>query len=183
MLEKVLVSIQTAEDLSGVVANPEWQVLSISEGRPEPFNIPGNHVSEQSFNLNWNVARFTLQLKRASSFYTNLFVWPLVLVLFIAMGIFILPPSCVERVSLGVLLMLSLVIISLMLESYTPKAAGMSVIGHLIGFNMFMVSWATVIATLIISIDKENFLMVKKIPPTLKNVFSIIFQKNIFFKF
>ncbi len=40
---------------------------------------------------------------------------------------------------------------------------------------MFMITWATVASTLIISIDKENFLMVKKIPRWLINVQNLIF--------
>lgn len=36
---------------------------------------------------------------------------------------------------------------------------------------MFMITWATVASCLIISIDKENFLMVKKIPRWLITVF------------
>ena len=86
------------------------------------------------------------------------------------MSIFILPPNCVERVTMGALLVLSLVIMSLMLDSYTPKSsARISVAGRLIGFAMFMVTWSTVGSTLIVGIDKDMF-SIKNIPVWLKNV-------------
>ncbi len=74
------------------------------------------------------------------------------------MTIFILPPTCVERASMGVLLLLSIVLISLMLESYTPKnSTNVSVIGKLVGFTMFMITWSTVLSTFTIGIDRDNF--------------------------
>lgn len=74
------------------------------------------------------------------------------------MTIFILPPTCVERASMGVLLLLSIVLISLMLESYTPKnSTSISVIGKLVGFTMFMITWSTVFSTFTIGIDRDNF--------------------------
>ncbi len=111
-------------------------------------------------------------------FYVNLFVWPLIFILLLATSIFILPPSCVERVTVGSLLILILVIMSLMLDSYTPKSSSRnSVAGKLIGFAMFMVTWSTVISTCIVSIGKDMF-TVKVIPVWLKNV-----QKFFFFRF
>ena len=47
--------------------------------------------------MNWSVSKFSLALKRSSTFYVNLFVWPIVFILFVTMSVFILPPSCVER--------------------------------------------------------------------------------------
>jgi hypothetical protein len=86
------------------------------------------------------------------------------------MTIFILPPTCVERASMGVLLILSIVLISLMLESYTPKnSTNISVIGKLVGFTMFMITWSTVISTSIIGIDRENFTN-KTLPTWLKTL-------------
>ncbi len=74
------------------------------------------------------------------------------------MTLFILPPTCVERVTMGVLLLLTVVIISLMLDSYMPKGATtVTIIGTLIGFTMFMITWTTLFSCLIISIDKDYF--------------------------
>ena len=167
---KVNVNIETSADKSRIYANPEWVLVKMSESTTVHFNIPGSETLKDSFDLNWSVAKFSLTMKRVSTFYVNLFVWPLVFILFIAMSIFILPPTCVERTTMGVLLLLTLVVMSLMLESYTPKSSSsVSVIGKLISFNMFMVTWSTVISTLIISIDKDNFVF-RNIPPWLKNV-------------
>ena len=167
---KVSVTVNTFADNAKIYPNPEWVFTKFTESSEVHFNIPGEKSLGETFELNWSVSKFSLTIKRSSTFYVNLFIWPLVLILFIAMSIFILPPTCVERASMGVLLLLSLVIMSLMLESYTPKSSSsVSVIGKLIGFSMFMVTWSTVISTLIISIDKDNFVF-RNIPPWLKNV-------------
>jgi hypothetical protein len=122
-------------------------------------------------------------MKRAPMFYVNLFVWPLIFILILAMSIFILPPSCVERITMGSLLILVLVIMSLMLDSYTPKSSSRnSIAGRLIGFSMFMVTWSTVISTCIISIEKDMF-TIKVIPVWLKNVTFIGFDLLYMIKF
>lgn len=97
-------------------------------------------------------------MKRSSSFYVNLFVWPSIFILLVTMSMFILPPTCVERVTMGVLLLLTVVIMSLMLDSYTPKASSsVSVVGRLIGFTMFMISWSTLASSLVVILDRDRF--------------------------
>ena len=168
---KISVNVKTFVEMSRILPNPEWKFLSFSDPTTYAFNVPGtSQAFKDSFNINWSVSKFSLSLKRSSSFSVNLFVWPLVFILFIGMSVFILPPSCVERASLGVLLLLSVVILSLMLESYTPKsAASVSIIGKLIGFCLFMITSATVASTLIISVDRDNFVY-RNIPSWLRNV-------------
>lgn len=168
---KLIVNIKTFTELSQILPNPEWRLISLTDSYLYNFNIPGTfQANKESFNLNWSVGKFSMTLKRSQAFYVNLFIWPMVFILFIAMSVFILPPSCVERVTLGVLLLLSLVVLTLMLESYTPKnSANVSVIGRLIGFCMFMVTCATISSTLIISVDRDSFVY-RKVPQWLKNV-------------
>jgi nicotinic acetylcholine receptor len=116
-------------------------------------------------------------MKRNSAFYVNLFVWPVVFILFIGMALFILPPNCVERVTMGVLLILTLVIMSLMLDAYTPKSSSkISIIGKLIAYAMFMITWSTCLSTVILSLCKDSF-VVNPIPVSLKNVDFKIFAK------
>lgn len=97
-------------------------------------------------------------MKRSSTFYVNLFIWPCIFILIITMSMFILPPNCVERVTMGVLLLLTMVIMSLMLDSYTPKnSTRVSIIGRLIGFTMFMISWSTIASSIVIILDRDRF--------------------------
>lgn len=177
MLEKVNVKLHSFQaPINKFHTNPEWKLLSISDGTVHTFLIPGTtHAKNEAFSYDWSASKFIIQISRDSTFYTNLFIWPMVFVLVIATGIFLLPPSCAERISLGALLLLTLVISSLMLESFTPKSPEPSVINNLIAFDMFMITWSTVLSTLIVSIDKENFLMVKKIPQWAKDVKKFIF--------
>lgn len=159
---------------SGSLApNQEWKLLEFSETEHWSFTTPGiSYIKDgkEQFGNNWSIKRLLLRIKRSPSFYVNLFIWPLLFVLTIASGLFILPPSCVERASMGVLLILSLVVMTLMLETYTPKTSmGSSVIGRLLGFSMFMITWSTVFSTLIISIDKDSFVH-RNIPVWLKGV-------------
>lgn len=181
MLDKVSVQVEAFVERSQMVPNAEWKFLSMTPGETHSFLIPGtNHEQQKAFSYDWHVAKFRIHMKRNSKFYVNLFIWPLVFILFLGSSVFILPPSCVERISTGVFLLLALVIMSLMMDSFTPKSANLSVIGGLIEFNMFMITWAILVSTLIISIDKENFLMVKKIPQWLKNLLLKYIGKIVF---
>lgn len=111
-----------------------------------------------------------IDIKRHSSFYVNLFIWPLIFILFTTMSVFILPPDCIERVTMGILLLLTLVIMSLMLDSYTPKmSTNMSTISRLIGFTMFMVSWSIMASCVVIVMNRDRFIYVP-IPMWIKNV-------------
>lgn len=169
MLDKVTVVLRAYchEQLS----NPEWLLSSVSAGSTHPFLIPGTiHHSQEAFTYDWSVASFNVVIRRASPFYVHLFIWPLVLLLILGGSVFILPPSCVERVSVGVLLLLALTVLSLTLETFSPRAANPSIIAKLVSFDMFMLTLATVLSTLIVSVDKENFLMVRKVPQWTKNV-------------
>lgn len=170
MLDTVSVSLNAYKS-ERMLENPEWKEASVSQGARHSFLMPGttHHINE-AFSYDWSVASFNISVKRSSAFYVNLFIWPLVFVLVLGVGVFILPACCVERVSMGVLLLLSLVILSLMLENITPKSANPSVIARLISFDMFMLTLATVISTLIISIHKDNSLILTKIPQWLKNI-------------
>ncbi len=178
---KIKLNVRTFIELSRILPNPEWIFLSLSDPTTYLFNVPGTiQANKEAFNMDWNVAKFSLNIKRVSTFYVNLFVWPLVFIMFIAMSLFILPPSCVERASLGALLILSVVVLSLMLESYMPKSsASVSIIGKLIGFCMFMVTLATVASTLIISVDRDNFVY-RHVPEWLKNVMLRYLGKLVF---
>lgn len=112
-----------------------------------------------------------LDMKRVSGFYVNLFVWPCIFILFITMSMFILPPTCVERVTLGVLLLLTIVIMSLMLDSYTPKSStSISLVGRLIGFTMFMISWSTMASSVVVILDRDRFTY-SAIPMWIKTVY------------
>jgi nicotinic acetylcholine receptor, invertebrate len=112
----------------------------------------------------------SISMKRSSKFYVNLFIWPQIFILIIATSVFILPPNCVERTTMGVLLLLSLIIMTLMLESYLPKNSGsISTIGKLIAFSIFMVTWSTVLSTLIIAINCESF-VTRSISPFIRKV-------------
>lgn len=75
---------------------------------------------------------------------------------------------------MGVLLLLTLVIMSLMLDSYTPKnSINLSIIDNLIAFAMFMVTWSTFTSTLILGLDKDSFTY-RQVPVWLKNVIDLI---------
>jgi hypothetical protein len=102
--------------------NPEWNYLKF-ESSEDPLKFADLQ--------DWSAVQFIMVVSRIPTFYVNLFIWPLLFILLLTSCLFILPPTCVERVTLGVLLLLSLVVMLLMLESYTPKNSfgGIPVIG------------------------------------------------------
>lgn len=125
MADKSKVSLQlvTFVDPRKILPNTEWIYTKFEASQ-------ANDGMEMYLN-NWSSAKFLMQIKRNSAFYVNLFIWPLIFILFLTMCLFILPPTCVERITLGVLILLSLIVMLLMLESYTPKNSftAMPVIG------------------------------------------------------
>jgi len=127
---KIHLNITTFIEPRKMFPNLEWKYLNF-EATEEPIRF--SDLSE------WDTVKFLMRVERNSSFYVNLFIWPLVFFLFLTTCLFILPPSCVERISLGVLLLLSLVVMLLMLESYTPKNsfAGISTVGNLMIYVYF----------------------------------------------
>lgn len=170
MTDKSKVNVSLVVTDTRIQPNPEWKYVSMSIDPSWSLTVPGTDDMNKLFNTDWSVTKFTVTMKRSSKFYVNLFIWPLVFILILATSIFILPPNCVERVTMGTLLILSLIIIMLMLDNYTPKSSTRSsVASRLLGFSIFMVTWATVVSTLIVGIDKDMF-SVKRIPLWLKNV-------------
>ena len=117
---KVNVTLNVNATESKIIPNLEWKFVRLDVHPTWSLNVPGTQDNKQLINADWSVTKFTLIMKRSPTFYVNLFIWPIVFILFLAMSIFILPPNCVERVTMGSLLILTLVIMSLMLDSYTP---------------------------------------------------------------
>ncbi len=111
-ISKVKLKIKSNFNSARLFPNPEWKLIS-SDTSEELFTY--------SNTTTWSSVKFTIEIKRNSLFYVNMFVWPLVFILFVIMCIFVLPPICVERVVMGVMIILSLIIMLLCLESYTPK--------------------------------------------------------------
>jgi len=179
LIEKDKINIKLDATHESLSYNSEWKFMSLKQTPSFYFDIPGIATEIEQ---EWRVARFTIEIKRSSSFYSHLFINPLLFILLIAMSVFILPPSCMERATMGVLLLLSLVIISLILDMYTPTGSlSISIIGKLIGFTMFMITWSTVVSTLIISIEKDYFVF-KTIPTWVEKVKKNLLRKRIYLK-
>ena len=119
---KISLNISAIIDPTKIFPNVEWKYLNF-----ETSEVPLKFSDLQE----WDTVKFLMRVKRDSTFYVNLFVWPLIFILFLTTCLFVLPPTCVERITLGVLLLLSLVVMLLMLESYTPRNSysGISIIG------------------------------------------------------
>ncbi|CAF0740801.1 unnamed protein product [Brachionus calyciflorus] len=167
---KVRIYLTTTVNESRLGKNSEWSFVKLRDRHEFELSVPGTMNKQDWFSSDWSVSMFTLTIKRSAKFYENLFIWPLMFILIIQSCVFILPPTCIERASMGVLLLLTLVIMSLMLDSYTPKnSVSLSVIDNLIGFSMFMVTWSTFVSTLIIGLDKDTFTY-RPIPTRLKNI-------------
>jgi hypothetical protein len=111
-VSKVKLTIGSTSNSARLFPNPEWRLVN-SDTTEE--------LSTYSNTAKWSSVKFTIEIKRDSAFFVNMFIWPLVFILFVIMSIFILPPVCVERVVMGVMIILSLNVMLLMLDSYTPK--------------------------------------------------------------
>ena len=99
---KVKLKLNTIVEQKKLFKNPEWKYLSHSS-EDEFVDFP---VTDTIPTLNWSAVSFSITIKRDPSFYINLFIWPSLLILMITASIFILPPNCIERITMGVLILL-----------------------------------------------------------------------------
>mgnify|MGYP001810855700 CR=1 FL=1 len=167
---KVKLDASSFVNLNRLDQNQEWNFIIFKTIDDFYFSTPGIDNSKEKNGNNWSIAKFQLGMKRNYKFYLNLFIWPIIFILFVGSGLFVLPPSCIERVTMGALLMLSLVIMFMMLESYTPRSSSNinSVLTQLIVFSLFMISLSTFASTTIMSIDK-NAIVYRAVPMWLKD--------------
>ncbi|KAL3883545.1 hypothetical protein ACJMK2_029828 [Sinanodonta woodiana] len=106
--------VNTTLDMSDFTLNKEWDVVETSTKIntkyysccPEPYE----HM------------QCTLVLKRNPTYYRHMFLLPAVLLALIVPFQFVLPPNSKERLTLGALLLVGILLLIVMLQDFLPEA-------------------------------------------------------------
>ncbi|KAL4233336.1 Neurotransmitter-gated ion-channel transmembrane region [Mactra antiquata] len=101
-------------DMAEYQTNNEWEITSTSATIvtkrfsccPEPYQ----HI------------RFHLKLKRNTVYYTHVFILPAVILAFIVPFQFLLPPDSKERLTIGSALLLGIILLISMIQTFLPEA-------------------------------------------------------------
>ena len=79
-----------------------------------------SHYYESTGNIPFPEIEFKLFMERKSRFYTMNMVLPCFFFVFVSLGVFWLPPTSGEKVSLGITVLLAFSVFQLMLQDITP---------------------------------------------------------------
>ncbi|XP_050522322.1 neuronal acetylcholine receptor subunit alpha-7-like isoform X2 [Daktulosphaira vitifoliae] len=136
-------------DLSGFVTNGEWDLLGVPGKRnviyysccPEPYID----------------ITFSILIRRRTLYYFFNLIVPCVLIASMAVLGFTLPPDCGEKLSLGVTILLSLSVFSLMIADALPQTSeAIPLLGTYFNCIMFMVASSVVSTIMILNYHHRN---------------------------
>ncbi|ELT96539.1 hypothetical protein CAPTEDRAFT_52979, partial [Capitella teleta] len=120
---------------------------------------------------------FFLTVKRRTAFYVYVLILPSVLLSFLTLVLFWIPPQRPDRTSLGMSLFSSFFVLLLILvQSSPPTSASISLLGMYYCINMVMIALSTMLSTFVINITHN--IHRKKVPQILKIVSVQIISKS-----
>ena len=91
-----------------LIQSKEWNVISSSV------------MTFESIKPSVSIVRFTLTLRRKSSYYVYTMILPVILLSFIGLMVFLLPPESGEKISLSVACMMAFFIMQLSISEHMP---------------------------------------------------------------
>ncbi|KAL5235458.1 hypothetical protein ACI65C_002868 [Semiaphis heraclei] len=136
-------------DISGFITNGEWDLLGVPGKRnviyysccPEPYID----------------ITFSILIRRRTLYYFFNLIVPCVLIASMAVLGFTLPPDCGEKLSLGVTILLSLSVFSLMIADALPQTSeAIPLLGTYFNCIMFMVASSVVSTIMILNYHHRN---------------------------
>ncbi|KAK2844616.1 hypothetical protein Q5P01_011275 [Channa striata] len=138
-----LLDIQMKEaDVSGYMANGEWDLLEVPGGRNEVFY---DCCAEP-----YPDVTFVVTLRRRTLFYALNLLIPCVLLSSMTLLVFLLPANSGEKISLGITVLLSLTVFMLMVAEIMPATSdSVPLIGQYFASTMVIVGMS-VVATVIV---------------------------------
>lgn len=122
-------------------AGKEWEIV-----RQDKSRFQWNYTEEV-----YPVVLYSLTLERTSSFYQYLYILPTVVLAFILLMVYFVPPGSGERITLIVGILLSCTLLLLMLEEHMPTEIGtVPVIASYLAY-LFIESAICLVFTLLVS--------------------------------
>ncbi|XP_071440774.1 neuronal acetylcholine receptor subunit alpha-7-like isoform X9 [Hetaerina americana] len=131
-------------DLSDFITNGEWHLLG----------MPGkkNTITYQCCPEPYVDVTFTIQIRRRTLYYFFNLIVPCVLISSMALLGFTLPPDSGEKLTLGVTILLSLTVFSLLVADVLPQTSdAVPLIGTYFNCIMFMVASSVVLTVVVLN--------------------------------
>ncbi|GFO02267.1 neuronal acetylcholine receptor subunit alpha-10 [Plakobranchus ocellatus] len=115
-------------DLSNLVDNGEWELLGVAVKR----NVVFYNCCKEPF----PDVTFSIQLRRRTKYYFMNIIIPCIILSFLCLGGFLLPPESGEKITLGLSVLLTITVFMLMVADKMPQTSeSISVISELLSSN------------------------------------------------
>ncbi|XP_049830170.1 neuronal acetylcholine receptor subunit alpha-7 isoform X4 [Schistocerca gregaria] len=150
-------------DLSDFITNGEWYLIG----------MPGkkNTIVYQCCPEPYVDVTFTIQIRRRTLYYFFNLIVPCVLISSMALLGFTLPPDSGEKLTLGVTILLSLTVFSLLVANVLPQTSdAVPLIGTYFNCIMFMVA-SSVVLTVVVLNYHHRTADIHEMPQWIKSVF------------
>uniref|UniRef100_A0A3P9CFD3 Neuronal acetylcholine receptor subunit alpha-7 n=1 Tax=Maylandia zebra TaxID=106582 RepID=A0A3P9CFD3_9CICH len=145
-----LLDIQMKEaDVSGYMANGEWDLLEVPGGR--------NEVFYECCVEPYPDVTFVVTLRRRTLFYALNLLIPCVLLSSMTLLVFLLPANSGEKISLGITVLLSLTVFMLMVAEIMPATSdSVPLIGQYFASTMVIVGMSVVATVIVLQFHHHN---------------------------
>ncbi|XP_062599058.1 neuronal acetylcholine receptor subunit alpha-10-like [Saccostrea cucullata] len=150
-------------DTSAFLNHNEWRLISMESNRlVSYYNCCAYPYSKVSFQL---------VIKREPKFYIITIIFPCILVTSLAFIGFCLPPSCSEKISLQITVLLSITVFLLLIQDKLPSSSDtFPVIAYFFTASMILVCVACIMAGLVLFTYYKR-LSGKAVPKILRKIF------------
>ncbi|CAD5124154.1 DgyrCDS12454 [Dimorphilus gyrociliatus] len=149
-------------DLREYVESSEWNVVYTSAKR----NVRTYPCCDDE---PYPDLTFRLTVKRKTAFYMYVLILPSVMLSFLTLVLFWIPPQRPDRTSLGMSLFSSFFVLLLILVQSSPPTASISLLGVYYCLNMVLIAISTMVSALVINLT--YYLQRRKLPFLIKAIF------------
>ncbi|XP_060068345.1 neuronal acetylcholine receptor subunit alpha-5-like [Ylistrum balloti] len=101
-------------DIRDAKPSKEWRIVTTTTKRIDHKNDFGNEI--------YPLMEYSFILQRNSVYYTQVFILPAVLLAVLVPFTFLLPPESRERITLGSVLLLCILVLLMMLQQFLPES-------------------------------------------------------------
>ncbi|CAH1252055.1 CHRNA9 [Branchiostoma lanceolatum] len=161
-----LLNVSVRGNMDEFIENGEWTLMS--------FDLEVNHVEYSCCpGVLWDDMTYTITIKRRSKFYVLYFVSPSVLMAFMAVCGFWLPPDSGERMFICINAFLSMIVLQQVANKHLPgTATTIPLINRFMGVGILLVFASSALTILTLSLLFKTFDL-QPVPKWLRRIFCL----------
>ncbi|XP_002741012.1 neuronal acetylcholine receptor subunit alpha-6-like [Saccoglossus kowalevskii] len=144
--------------------NSEWEVMS----------VPGRNYTMKYDCCNeiYSNIKYVVIIRRRSAFYVVNLIIPCMIMSFLTLMVFYLPPDSGEKVSLSISILLALSVFQLLVADIMPPSSiAMPLIGRYLMFTEVLVMVSIIITVIVLNIHHRSGVMHDKMPYWVRRLF------------